>query len=281
MHTKNCARIARIGLIIAGIGAILAGCTSPGLSPPTFELAPDQPPVFHPVDGVCRRAVVVGLTAVDPRAYRGWRGDCPGCDIDAEVFALLCREQGLQVAELHNNHATRDCVIATARAAWSYMTAGDLLVVYISGHGGQIADTDGDETDGQDETLCLWDGQLSDDVLRSLWQDLPAGLRVFYVTDTCNSGTNYKLKPRSMRGVIPRDYGGQLIHFGGCADGMSSYGSDSGGTWTTALIDAWHPGDTYRQWYEKAAIRMPREQIPHYAEYGQVTSKFRHGVALR
>jgi hypothetical protein len=41
-------------------------------------------------------------------------------------------------------------------------------VFFVSGHGGQVKDTDGDEEDGLDETLCLWDGQCADDFLRSV-----------------------------------------------------------------------------------------------------------------
>jgi len=139
----------------------------------------------------------------------------------------------------------------------------------------------GAEDDGQDETLCLWDGQCTDDYLRSLWEEIPGGVRVLYVTDTCNSGTNYKGGPRSVRRSLPRGYKGAMIHFGGCADGESSYGSEQGGSWTTALIDGWSGTATYRGWFDGAAAAMPAGQVPVYAEYGGVTEGFRGGPALR
>jgi len=243
---------------------LIAGCIMPM---PEDPVDPDRP--------IKRAAVVAGLTAVDPRAYGGWHGDCPGCDVDAELFALLCRERGLTVAELHNSQATIDGTIAAARAAWRGLQSGDLFVLYVSGHGGQIPDGDGDEIDRLDETLCLWDGELSDDVLRTLWEEMPAGVRVLFVTDTCNSGTNYRYRPRSIRPTIPRSYSGSLIHYGGCADGYSSFGSEQGGVWTTALLDTWTPTQTYRSWFQSAALLMPSNQTPYYAEYGHVAEAFR------
>jgi hypothetical protein len=118
-------------------------------------------------------------------------------------------------------------------------------------------------------------------VLGRLWQETPAGLRVFFITDTCNSGTNFKRWPRSLVAAMPRRYSGQLIHFGGCPDGESSYGSPQGGTWTTALIDAWDPEQSYSQWFDRAAKRMPRNQRPYYAEYGEVREEFRNGRVMR
>ena len=79
---------------------IVAGCQFGGTTP-------DGGDPFVPAEGLVRRALVAGLTAVDPAAYGGWSGACPGCDVDADLFGLLCSEQGLQVKTLHNAQATR------------------------------------------------------------------------------------------------------------------------------------------------------------------------------
>lgn len=234
---------------------------------------------YPPMEGVIRRAVIAGLTNVDPAAYGGWAGACPGTDTDAKVFDILCQEQGLQTSLHLNSQATKAKLFFAAEMAWEGMKAGDLFVFYISGHGGQEKDVSGDEEDGQDETLCLWDGNLSDDYLFALWQKMPAGVRVLFVTDTCNSGTNYRAR-HYMR-TVPREYKGQLIHFGGCDDGLSSYGSDQGGVFTTALIDAWNPNLSYRKWFDAANKKMAISQVPIYAEYGQVQDDFRLRKALQ
>lgn len=244
------------------------------------QVQPPGPVDVEPVatGDVQRVAVVLGLTAVNPDRYGGWNGACPGCDVDADVFGLLCRERGLRTTILHNEQATSTALALAASDAYSTMRAGDLLVLFVSGHGGQVQDTNGDEADGQDETLCLWDGQLTDDLLAQMWARIPAGVRVLFITDTCNSGTNYRR--RSIRRTVPRAYAGQLIHFGGCADGESSFGSPQGGTFTTALIDAWSADQSVLRWFEAARQRMPRSQVPAYAEFGEVSDAFRHGRAL-
>lgn len=273
------------GIIIVGVGSILgaillAGCAGSGGAKPVVA-APETPVV----EGVICHAVVAGLTAVDPRAYGGWAGECPGCDIDAQVFADICRHRAAMVTELHNAQATKAGLIEASKNAWAQMKAGDVFVLYVSGHGGQVLDVSGDEEDGQDETLCLWDGELSDDVLMALWQEAPPGVRVFFVSDTCNSGSNFRARPRyrprRLLRTLPRNYAGQLIHYGGCADGQSSFGDESGGTFTTALLDGWTESATYASWFQAAAAHMPKNQFPFYGEYGPVTDAFRNTAALR
>lgn len=263
--------------ILACVG-LLMGCSSTPDAPSVQPWTSDEVITFkaRTNDTFLRRAVIVGLTSVDAGKYNGWSGDCPGCDVDAQTFALMCDARGVEHKLLLNDGATLDRTLATAKAAYSGMRSGDLLVIYISGHGGQQTDSNGDEDDGKDETLCLYDGQLNDDLLGIMFMEIPTGVRVFYVTDTCNSGSNYKLQPRS----IPRTMAAQLIHYGGCADGASSYGTEQGGTFTTALVDAWQDSNTYKGWFQKAYLLMPKNQDAVYAEWN-VSDEFRNMEALR
>jgi len=41
-----------------------------------------------------RLAICLGLTHVDPAAYDGWDGDCPGCDRDAARCATALHDRG-------------------------------------------------------------------------------------------------------------------------------------------------------------------------------------------
>lgn len=270
----------KILLILASL-VFLTGCSMFNVEPTPDPVPIEDLPTYDPIGartGIVRRALVVGLTAVDPAAYGGWSGACPGCDVDSEIFAQLCLDQGVEAILVQNEQATKGNLIAKAAEAWEGMSDNDLFVFFISGHGGQIKDLDGDEDDVQDETLCLWDGELSDDVLRALWDEIPAGVRVLFITDTCNSGSNYK--SRSYIKSLPRNYTGSLIHYGGCADGESSYGSEQGGNLTTAIIDAWDPLNSYQEWFNDLLEFMPRNQIPIYEEYGSVGA-FRDMKALQ
>jgi len=271
-----------ITLVLTTLACCAGGCALPGGGPSSETPAAPVTDLYTPSTstGIIKRALVVGYTHVDPAAYGGWDGDCPGCDVDAEVAALRLQAKGFEVILYHNAEGTKDRLEAAALAATIDMRPQDLFVIVVSGHGGQVADTSGDEDDGFDETICLWDGQATDDWLGTVWSRMRGHNRVLFVTDTCNSGTNYRSR-RSIRRSVPRDYAGQLIHIGGCADGQSSYGDAQGGVMSTALwVDSWRDDATYAQWYAAMAALMPFNQRPAWAEYGRVTDAFRNGRAL-
>lgn len=206
-------------------------------------------------------AVIVGLTRVDPHAYNGWSGSCPGCDVDAAVFADACHQEGVPFTLLLNDRANRSTIVAAAKTAVASIRDEGLLILYISGHGGQTADTTGhDEPDGKDEMLCLWDGHLTDDAVWTLLSGVPRGIRVWMVTDTCHSGSNYR-SPRSYRQPAAST-GVSLLHWGGCGDGQYSYGSAQGGHFTTALVDGWKSGQSYAAWFSAAKRLTPKTQVP-------------------
>ena len=220
-----------------------------------------------------RLAICVGLTHLDPDAYGGWDGDCPGCDRDVARFAALCHDKGFDGVTCFVNEAANKTNIKMAFVeASKRLVASDLLVLFNSGHGGQQRDIDGDEEDGQDETLCWWDGEVVDDQISVYLRKLPKDVRVLFVTDTCNSGTNYRGMRRIKRSTpvkLPRratnGFRGSLLHFGGCADGRLSYGADQGGEFTIALLDVLAKARkplSYQVWFERTAVRMAPHQIP-------------------
>ncbi|MCK9460631.1 MAG: caspase family protein [Proteobacteria bacterium] len=211
-------------------------------------------------------ALVIGLTEVDPRSYSGWHGECPGTDTDARIFEILCQEFKYPVTKLINAQATRAAVKNQMARLTKDLEPGDLFVFFISCHGGQIKDINNDEEDGQDETICLWDGELKDDEL--LWPNC----RTFFVTDSCNSGTNVRYRPNDVPST------GNLLHFGGCPDGKSSFGDSSGGTFTTALVDSWVEGQSYSDWFSNASRLMPKNQRPVLMEYG---TSFKNREAMK
>jgi hypothetical protein len=247
---------------------LLSGCLAPdaGLPPVTVVLPGHAPRATNAA------AVVWGLTAVDPAAYGGWSGACPGCDTDAAVFAMACSQEGVPAALLINEQATRARITAAAAAAAAALEPGGLLILFGSSHGTQRQDFSGDEPDGRDEAICLWDGPLLDDAVWDLLCIAGArGLRVWMITDCCHSGTNYRGAPASYGpGLAARAAGSglQLLHWGGCGDGQYSYGSSQGGVFTSALVDAWRSGQSYAEWFAGASARMPANQVPTCEEVG-------------
>ena len=97
--------------------------------------------------------------------------------------------------------------------------AGDSLVFTYSGHGTWVPDSDSDEPDGRDEALCPYDimsgHYLLDDDLAELFALKQSGVRLYFVSDSCHSGTVTRFMPlaagRGQRGLArPRFLPGGL-----------------------------------------------------------------------
>lgn len=68
---------------------------------------------------------------------------------------------------------------------------------HYSGHGSQVKDTDGDETDGKDEVIVPVDydnGLITDDLLYDVMSLFNKNCEIFAVYDCCNSGSILDLK---------------------------------------------------------------------------------------
>ncbi len=238
-------------------------------------------------------ALLVGLKNVDPNQYNGWNGEngCWGCEIDVDNVNRILMAQGFQTTMLKTAQATSANVLQALRSVTNSLFADDIFVFYYSGHGGQQPDADSlikDEMDGQDETLVAFDREIIDDELNDIWLSVTEGTRLLMISDSCNSGTNYKMRGTVLNStpIIPivdesveQQIKAQLIHYGGCRDGFSSAGEEDGGVFTTALCNAWASGDfqgNYRQLLDKAASLVTSGQIPQYNEYGPVSDDFRN-----
>ncbi len=230
------------------------------------------------------RALVVSLTHIDEDSY-GWdgRSGCTGCGIDASRVAETLGQGGYAVTALADATATRDAVLAGLRQAAAATRPGDTFLFYYSGHGGQMPDASGDEAreaggrPGADETLVCFDSELIDDSLDEIWKSFPAGAVIYMLSDSCNSGTNYRNSgPRAgspirpMNPVVASEMAASLLHIGGCRDSFSSYGLDDGGEFTTALLRSWDGGRgpaTWQTLFEAAAPTLLRQR-PQLNTYG-------------
>lgn len=98
---------------------------------------------------------------------------------------------------------------------WSWLVddaqPGDQLLFHFSGHGSYTVDEDGDEDDGADELLCLYDMDfdddrtyLLDDDLYRLTRRLPDGADLTVILDSCHSGTATRMlfSPESSRSTV-------------------------------------------------------------------------------
>ena len=137
----------------------------------------------------------IGLNGVSAAAYSGWDGPLAACEFDANDMAAIAKSKGMRSTVLLTKKATRAHALAAMRSAARALKAGDLFFMTYSGHGGQVRDTNGDEADGQDETWCLYDGQLIDDELYFELSRFAAGVRILVLSDSCHSGTVTRAPP--------------------------------------------------------------------------------------
>ncbi|MEO8297598.1 MAG: caspase family protein [Burkholderiales bacterium] len=141
------------------------------------------------------RSLHLGLNSVSPKAYGGWSGDLVACEFDAHDMTALAKGRGMKPTTLITKAATRAKFLAAMRSAAKALKAGDLFFLSFSGHGGQVPDITGEETDKQDETWCLFDGQLIDDELYLELGRFAAGVRILVLSDSCHSGTVTRAAP--------------------------------------------------------------------------------------
>lgn len=260
--------------------AMLSGCVSPTGSMTCTTMKSTE-----------RIAVCIGLTSVDPTAYSGWRGECPGCDKDAERMFNLFAKRGMEASLYLNSSSTWYNVSRTIYSAAKRLKPNGLLVVAMSSHGGRIRDTNGDEADGYDETMCFWDGAIPDDRMFALIKSLPPTIRLVLVNDSCHSEGNFRSAVRAVQQVVSLGYWGQkkprtgramlrrdapqtcsILQMAGCSEGAVSFGGSSGGVWTSTLLatEVYFGGMplSWKDWFELSAVQMPNNQKPVFVEYG-------------
>jgi lysophospholipase L1-like esterase len=131
----------------------------------------------------------IGMNKIDPGHY-GDEGKLFACHFDAEDMAGIARERGFEKVELMlDDQATREAVKAFISNAAENLKAGDTFFFTYAGHGSQVPDFNADESDGADETLCLYNGMLIDDELYELWSRFADDVRIVMISDSCHSGT--------------------------------------------------------------------------------------------
>lgn len=91
-----------------------------------------------------------------------------------------------------NKHATKDNILSHLNAMIETTKAGEHVIFYFSGHGGQIPDKDSDENDKLDEILVTYDypdSYISDDDLYKIITKLNPAATIDVILDCCHSGT--------------------------------------------------------------------------------------------
>ncbi|MGQ0815928.1 MAG: caspase family protein [Gemmatimonadota bacterium] len=148
-------------------------------------------------------------------------GDLPGARNDARDWrAVLIAQKGFQPENVHlitDLEATRARIVSELKN-WlpSVVKPGDFVVFIFAGHGSQMWDTNGDEEDGLDETICPTDvikgdtrNDIPDDELNAMLKGIPTD-NIVVVLDNCHAGSGTRAvtpfaRPRSLDRVAQTD----------------------------------------------------------------------------
>lgn len=243
-----------------------------------------------------------GLNAVNPAAYGGWTGNLNACEYDALDMSKEAERRGFTFDVRLTKDATSQAFKSWCQNAANQAVSGDLVFITYSGHGGQVADQSSDEPDGFDETLCLWDGEVTDDWVKSQLTQFKKGVRIVTMFDSCHSETaarvlqnplpRPKFAPQSVSDVATvisaaktdNQITAHHLHFGACRDWQVAYDGVQNGMFTGAILRALeaHPvGHGYNSIHSFArAICLPL-QHPTLKQLGRPLTGFHRQEFLK
>ena len=142
-----------------------------------------------------------------PKHYQGWDGALQGCENDARDMEAIAKAAGFERHDPAHQSGHRRRRDRGDLGRGQEGRAGDLFLLTYSGHGSQVPDKNGDEPDQLDETWVLYDRQLVDDELYSLWAKFRPGVRIFVLSDSCHSGSAVRatldaVRPEALEGAM-------------------------------------------------------------------------------
>ncbi|NOT37347.1 MAG: caspase family protein [Saprospiraceae bacterium] len=138
----------------------------------------------------------IGLNEIDP-IYYGDKYELMGCHNDALAMLKICKRSGFIESTLILDKSATLINIEQALndlAVKSYLSPSIVVITY-SGHGGQVTDRNFDESDGLDETWCLYDQMLIDDDFYELLSMFHPLTELIIISDSCHSGSVTRLFP--------------------------------------------------------------------------------------
>jgi metacaspase-1 len=147
-----------------------------------------------------KKALLVGIN------YKGTQNELNGCINDVNnIKEYLIKDQGFIEANIitltddnPNQQPTRDNIVRFLTIGVNQMKSGDLFYFHYSGHGAYIKNNNGTEPDGFDETIIPVDfmtaGQIRDDILRNIINNVPEGAKFVAVMDSCHSEGTFDLR---------------------------------------------------------------------------------------
>jgi metacaspase-1 len=226
-----------------------------------------------------KKALCIGINN-----YPGTVNDLNGCVNDANDWLARLKSFGFETKLILDAQATRSTITSEFEALITQAQAGDVVVFTYSGHGTSVKDTSGDEPDGYDEALYVYDGVFLDDQLREILQKTKAGVHVVVIPDSCFSGTVTRVaalsvdtriryvrtddlpaNPRRIKGFLSEEDMVEIL-ISGCSDKEYSYDAyingRYNGAFTANALKVLKAGQTYKEFYTELRKILPSGEYP-------------------
>jgi len=214
-----------------------------------------------------KKAILFGIND-----YAGSANDLSGCINDVLQAEKILTPLGFECEKFLNQEVTIAKFCSEADKLINEAVAGDYIYIGYSGHGTQVVDRYGDEPDGYDEALYLYDGPLIDDRTNVILSKIKEGVFAIIAFDSCFSGTGtramdgrnairfhhvsgkemYNSRSTRMRTIYnPNDM--NYVYLSGCsnletsADAFISF--EYHGAFSYYMWKAFQPGITYKDWH--------------------------------
>jgi hypothetical protein len=209
--------------------------------------------------------------------YPGGANDLNGClndqlDVEAKLNELY---PGFEIRKYKDSEVTTTRFMQELSNAILTLVKGDVLLVHYSGHGTQEYDVHGDEADGYDEALYLYDGSLIDNDINKILKNIPAGATVILAFDSCFSGTvtramietdsrfydQHLPARKAVRKRIAKSSDMRWIVFSGCGEQQTSADAFINGRYNGAFTYYWlktlDPKLNYADWIIRLNSYLP------------------------
>lgn len=230
--------------------------------------------------------------------YPDPRNRLQGCINDAKGWAdVLTSIYGFKNIMRLDSEATYFAIWENFGNMIADAKSGDKLVLTGSSHGTSVVDREGDDPDGKDEAVCLYDRIMLDDTFRGLISKLADGVSLTVISDSCFSGSVTReflasmsepkyMKPRYMppedcveanlaialpknmtREFFPEENMKEVL-ISGCSDNEYSYDAMIGGAYNGAMsyyaknVIRANPNQTYAQFYANLRKELPSGSYP-------------------
>lgn len=148
-----------------------------------------------------KRALVIGLGQQEDNSWGKINGDK---DIPIVTSFLTKAGYGNNIITLVNRQATKKNIVSAFKNLEKICNNGDVVYVHFSGHGQQMKDANGDESDNLDECWIPYDAyktpckkdygdkHLTDDEINTLLKNIRHKVgttgKILVVVDACHSG---------------------------------------------------------------------------------------------